>query len=101
MLVIAGRARLNEADREETVRAAAAVASASRDESGCIEYRYALDIEDPSVLQLFEQWESAAALDAHFATPHFSAFADVLLRSVDGAAEFTRYEVSSAAPLFG
>jgi quinol monooxygenase YgiN len=53
------------------------------------------------ILQLFEHWESAAALEAHFATPHFLAFSDVLLRTVDGTAEFTRYEVSSATPLFG
>jgi len=64
-------------------------------------YRYAIDIEDPLVLQLFEHWESATALEAHFATPHFLAFSEVLLRAADGAAVFTRFEVSTEAPLFG
>ena len=40
-------------------------------------------------------------LEAHFATPHFLAFSEVLLRAADGAAEFARFEVSTAAPLFG
>jgi quinol monooxygenase YgiN len=101
VLVIAGRVRLHQAELEETVRAGSVIAAASRTEPGCIEYRYAIDIEDPLVLQLFEHWESAAALQAHFATPHFLAFSEVLLRAADGAAEFTRFEVSTAAPLFG
>lgn len=101
MLVIAGRMRLCESGPEETVRAGSAVAAASRDEPGCVQYRFAIDLDDRLILQLFEHWESAAALEAHFATPHFLAFSDVLLRTVDGTAEFTRYEVSSATPLFG
>jgi quinol monooxygenase YgiN len=101
MLVIAGRVRLHEAGLEETVRAGSAIAVASRAEPGCIEYRYAIDIEDAQVLRLFEHWESATALEAHFATAHFLAFSEVLLRAADGAAEFTRFEVSTAAPLFG
>ena len=79
------------------MQATASVGATSREETGCVEYRYTIDIEDPLVLELFEQWESAADLETHFATPHFSVFADVLLRAVDGAAEFTRSEVSSAA----
>ena len=101
MLVIAGRVRLRQAELEESVRAGSVIAVASRAEPGCIEYRIAIDIEDPLVLQLFEYWESAAALDAHFATPHFLAFSEVLLQTANGAAEFTRFEVSKSAPLFG
>ena len=101
MLVIAGRVRLHQAGVEETVRAGSVIAVASRAEPGCIEYRYAMDIEDSLVLQLFEHWESATALEAHFATPHFLAFSEVLLRAANGEAGFTRFEVSTAAPLFG
>jgi quinol monooxygenase YgiN len=101
MIVISGRARLHGAKVEEAVRAASVMAATSRDEPGCIDYRFAIDIDDPLVAQLLEVWESADALDAHFATPHFAAFSDALLGAVDGPAAFTRYEVASAAPLFG
>jgi len=57
MLVIAGRVRLHQAELKETVRAGSAIAVASRAEPGCIEYRYAIDIEEPLVLQFFEHWE--------------------------------------------
>ena len=77
------------------------MAATSRDEPGCADYRFAIDIDDPPVVRNFERWESAAALEAHFAPPHFRAFADVILRAVDGTADFTKFEVSSAGPLLG
>jgi quinol monooxygenase YgiN len=101
MIVIAGRARLHPSKMDEAVRAGSTMAATSRDEPGCLEYRFAVDIDDPLVVRIFEHWESAEALEAHFATPHFAAFSDVLLAAVDGPAELTRFEVSSAGPLFG
>ena len=101
MIVIAGQARLHAAEAADAVRAGSEMAATSRDEPGCVDYRFSIDIDDPLVVRVFEHWESAAALDAHFATPHFQAFAEVILRAVDGAREFTRFEVSGAGPLFG
>jgi len=101
MIVIAGRTRLHASEVDGAIRAGSAMAKTSRGEPGCIDYRFSIDIDDPLVVQVLEQWESAAALEAHFATPHFQAFSEVILRAVDGPAEFTRYEVSSSGPLFG
>lgn len=101
MIVISGRARLHASELEEAVRAGSVMAATSRDEPGCVDYRFGIDIDDPLVVHVFEQWESAEALEAHFAAPHFSAFSEVIIRAVDGPAAFTRYEVSSAGPLFG
>ena len=99
--MIAGSARLRAAEVEGAVRAGSEMAATSRDEPGCLDYRFSIDIDDPLVVRVFEQWESADALEAHFATPHFQAFTEVILRAVDGPTEFTRFEVSGAGPLFG
>jgi len=101
MIVISGRAKLLESKAEEAVRAASNMASTSRSESGCIDYRFAIDVDDALVIQMIEQWESGEALDAHFGTPHFAAFSEVLLAAVDGPAQFTRFQVASSGPLFG
>ena len=101
MIVISGRARLLESEVGRALPAASAMAETSRAESGCLDYRFAMDIDDPLVAHLFEVWESEESLVSHFGTPHFAAFAETLVGVVDGDAEFTRYEVSSAAPLFG
>lgn len=77
------------------------MASASRAEEGCIDYRFSIDIEDPNLVRIIEQWESQAALDAHFQTAHFDAFASVIADVVDGPSGFTRHEVASSGPLFG
>ena len=86
---------------EGAVHVASVMAATNRDDPGCIDYQFAVEIEDGLVMQFLEQWESGEVFDVHFATAHFAAFSDVLLRSVDGASEFTRFEVSSAGPLFG
>lgn len=80
--------------------AAAAMAAQSRAEDGCAAYDFGVDIEDPVVVRIFEQWDSQEALDAHFATSHFADFGSKLLGWVDGEATFIRYEVSEAGPLF-
>jgi quinol monooxygenase YgiN len=59
MIVIAGRTRLHASELEEALRAGSVMAVTSRAESGCIDYRFAIDIDDPLAVQVFEQWESA------------------------------------------
>ena len=101
MIVIAGKATLHAAEVDAAVRAGSQMAATSRREPGCLDYRFSIDIDDPLVVRVFEQWESAEALEAHFATTHFGEFSEVIVRAVNGAAEFTRFEIASAGPLFG
>ena len=54
--------------------AAKAVVAATREEAGCQCYGIAVDIADPCVLWVSEQWASQADLDAHLKTPHVAAF---------------------------
>jgi quinol monooxygenase YgiN len=42
----------------------------TRAEKGCITFDLLTDINDPSVFMLYENWESQAALDAHFEQPY-------------------------------
>jgi quinol monooxygenase YgiN len=46
--------------------------AASRAEDGCLAYSYAVDVEDPGLIRIFEAWRDQAALDAHFKTPHLA-----------------------------
>lgn len=101
MIVISGIAEIR-ADRiAEATAAGSKVAAASRDEPGCADYRFAIDIDNPLKIHLFEQWENQAALDAHFGMPHFAEFSGQLGAFLAAPPKFTRYEVSSAGPLFG
>ena len=62
-----------------------------RNESGCIEYYPALDVEaglppqelDPNVVTVIEKWSSLEALRAHLAAPHMVAYRQKVQRMVD------------------
>lgn len=101
MLVIHGRIKIKAESKDRMLEAAAKIASLSLAEPGCGRYGFATDLADDLTLELFEQWDSQEALNAHFATAHFQEFSEVLLGAVDGTAEFDRYDVSSVSPLFG
>ena len=72
------------------MHAVSAMAATSRNEAGCIDYRHAVDIDDPLVADLFEVWESNEARDAHFGSAHFAAYSEFPINAVDGSAVFTR-----------
>jgi len=99
MIVITGTARVRDDRRAEAISAAIEMARMSRAEPGCAIYEVSITLEDPCVFRLVEQWESAQALQAHFATPHFADFGQKLAGFLADAPSFVRYEVASAGPL--
>jgi len=48
--------------------------AASRAEAGCRSYSYGVDLADPTVIRIDEQWESREHLDAHLETEHLKAW---------------------------
>ena len=47
-------------------------------EDGYVNYDLHQSIEDPGTFFFYENWESAAHLDAHLETPHLVRFADMV-----------------------
>lgn len=72
MIVVEGTFRAP--NIETALPAMVAMIVASRAESGCIEYAYALDIFDPTLVRVIERWESREALAAHIASEHLKAW---------------------------
>jgi len=99
MIVIAGTVQVHPDMRDEALRAAIAMARATRAEPGCRAYRFTTDLEDPAIICIFEEWETEAALAAHFQTPHMAAFRAALPGFLAGAPVLTRYEVRSTSPM--
>ncbi len=69
-VVIIGHFRLPPESLDAACEPIARVVAATRSEPGCIKYAYAAEPGDPGLFHVSEVWESRAALDAHFATPH-------------------------------
>lgn len=69
-VVIIGHFRLPVDSLDAAREPIARVVAATRAEAGCVKYSYANDPDDAGLIHVSEVWESRAALDAHFATPH-------------------------------
>ncbi|MCR5878192.1 putative quinol monooxygenase [Phenylobacterium sp. J367] len=71
-LVIAGTVRVPPENLAAFQPHMEAMLAASRAEDGCLVYSYAVDVEDPGLIRVFEAWRDQAALDAHFQAPHLA-----------------------------
>lgn len=73
-VLIAGRLRFGGGDVcADIIRRGAAYIAESRCEAGCIAYDWSADPLKPGTLHVFEEWESEAALGAHFRHPSYLA----------------------------
>ena len=73
-VLIAGTVRVPPQNIARFTPHMAKMLAASRAEDGCLAYAYAIDVEDPGLIRVFEAWRDQAALEAHFATPHLAAW---------------------------
>ena len=99
MILVAGTVRIDPAKRDLAQVEMGKMIAASRAEDGCLDYCYAIDVLDPSVVRVFEAWRDRAALEAHFKTPHIAAWRAAWPRIGIGDRRLEAYEVSSTAPL--
>ena len=74
MIIISGVVQIKPDMRETAVAVALKMSAASEAEPGCITYRFYSDFQDANTFLLYEEWESEAALAAHFQTPHMAEF---------------------------
>jgi len=99
MLIIAGTFPIAKERRDATLAAARDMMADTLKESGCHAYRFTADLEDPTLVHLFERWESEDALRAHFSTPHMARFQAALGALRPQIVEITKYEISKSGPV--
>ena len=99
MIVIAGKILVKPERRDEAQRAALAMAEATRREAGCISYAFYADLVEPGTFFIFEEWESDAALAAHFQSEHMVRFQQQVPPLVAGPPSIKRYVVETATAM--
>ena len=99
MLIIAGVVKTDPARRDEVVAAAIAVMNEVRKLPGCLSYVISADLEDPSVLHLFQEWQSEETYRTYAAQPLVESarfgVGDPRMRE----ASIQRYEIASVGPI--
>ncbi|WP_170788628.1 putative quinol monooxygenase [Ruegeria lacuscaerulensis] len=74
MLVVTGVVEVAPEGVEKAAKAAQEMVSETVQEMGCIVYEFSQILGHPNLFRVYEEWESQAALEAHFATTHMAAF---------------------------
>lgn len=98
MIIVAGTVRLAPGAFDKARPHMDRMVAATRAEDGCRAYSYAIDVQDPTLVHVFEVWDSQAQLDAHFQTDHIRAWRAVWSDIGLSDRKLTRYEVSASAP---
>jgi quinol monooxygenase YgiN len=99
MIVVVGRVRTDASKRDELVGIGQRVAAASRAEPGCIRYQVCQDTENEDEFVFVEEWESEAALQQHFASPHIAEFMAAVPGAIVGPPEVKFHTISSSVDL--
>ena len=101
MLIVIGRIVVEEGAVDAVRSALQTMEQETRKEPGCITYAFATEINDPTTIRLVEQWQSMAALEEHFHSPHMAAFGAALGKLAPKAIDVKCYEVGAEVALPG
>jgi len=99
VIVVSGTFEVDPAKRDEAVEVGTTMAEASRAEPGCFTYGFWADLTDPARFRVFEEWESAEALAAHFNEPHMTEFLTTLRGLGVTNSDIWRYEMTGKSKL--
>ena len=96
MVIVAGHITVEPQQREAYLAGCVSVVEQARRAAGCLDIAITADSVDPSRVNIFERWESQAALDtARANAPGFEQAEAMFSVSV------ADYDVADVRPLFG
>ena len=95
MLIVAGHLTVDPDQRESYLADCVSVVEQAREVDGCLDFVIAADLVDPGRVNVFERWESQAAVNAFRGSgPSSEQRAAILSASV------AEYEIADARSLF-
>ena len=96
MVIVAGHITVEPQERESYVAGCVSVVEQARGAAGCLDFVITADLVDPGRVNIFERWESQAAVDAFRGSgPSDEQGAAMLSASV------AEYDIAEVRPLFG
>jgi quinol monooxygenase YgiN len=101
MIIVKGEVRFGEGEIERLKPVFAANIAATRGEAGCAAYSYAVDLGDPNLLHIAEEWSSEEAIDAHMQAAHMGALFAALGTAKIEATRIDAYEAHFLRNLMG
>lgn len=99
MLIVTGIIRIDPENLAAARAAALVMMAETRREPGCLVYEFSQLVEDESRFRVYEEWQDAAALEAHSKTPHMAVFRKALAAAGVLSREIVAIETGKRTPL--
>ena len=96
MVIVAGHITVEPQERESYVAGCVSVVEQARGAAGCLDFAITADLVDPGRVNIFERWESQAAVSAFRGSGPSDEQGAVML-----SASVAEYDVADVRPLFG
>lgn len=90
---------MNSNERERALEVMSDLAAQSRKEDGIIDYRVSIDVDDPNVIRILEQYQEEEIFDNHMQAEHTQNFLAELPDLIAGEVKADRLEVESKTEL--
>ena len=101
MIIVTGQVRFADGEIGRLTPAFRMNIQATRAEPGCARYAYAVDLADPNLLHIVEEWSDEAAVDAHMNTPHMADLMQAMGGARIEAISINAYEAHFLKTLLG
>jgi quinol monooxygenase YgiN len=96
MVIVAGHITVEPQQRESYLAGCVSVVERARGAAGCLDFAITADPIDPGRVNIFERWESQAALNTARGNAPGSEQAEAML-----SVSVADYDVADVRPLFG
>ena len=101
MIIVTGQVRFAEGEIQRLTPAFRMNVHATRGEAGCARYVYSVDLSDPDLMHISEEWSDEEAMDAHMNAPHMAEFMQVIGGAKIEAISINAYEAHFLKTLLG
>jgi len=101
MIIVTGQARFADGEIARIRDALERNVAATRAEAGCARYSYSVDISDPNLLHIAEEWSDEDAIAAHMAAPHMAELMGALGSAKLESISVNAYEAHFMKALLG
>ena len=99
-IVISAQIDLEPSGRDAALKSAQPWIDGALAQAGCIHYDWSADLSNPSRINVFEEWESEAALAAHFAGGQYAGMLGHIGQSGLQNAVSRKYRVDAESAVY-
>ena len=98
MIVVNGIFEMQDGAVSAVQPALAKIEAACKDEAGCHDYTFSVELNNPDVLRLTEKWDDIDALRAHFQQPHMADMRNAMSEHPPKSAKVTFFDATEIDP---